>query len=386
MINSKGLFIIPNGLLNKNNIKKMKKEDFKDFVEEVKHAADIVEVVGSVIELKKKGKDFWAPCPFHADGDPSFSVIPAKQTYYCFGCKASGDALEFYKAYHKVSFIDAVKAVAGMFGVAVKGGSFTKTKYKYPEPKKQSHWKPNNVARPSDTWITAANKFTVQAFENLMDNDKALAYLLDRGINEDTISAYGLGWCEGEKGGDLYRPREKWGLPPEKNEKGRFKALWLPKGWVIPYLEDGNVIKLRIRRVELNFNPSMKYYFVPGGSTSTTVLNPDRKAFVIVESDLDAFLIVKEAGDLVGAVPLGSVAVKPDENAAKILQKSCHILNALDFDKAGAGAWPWWQQNFVDCVRWPVNKEKDPGEAWQAGVDIREWVKAGLPPGLRKGE
>ena len=152
---------------------------------------------------------------------------------------------------------------------------------------------------------------------------------------------------------------------------------------MIPYLEGNNVIKLRIRRAELNFNPDMKYYFVPGGSTRTTILNSDRKAHVIIESDLDAYLVIKEAGDLVGAVPLGSVSVKPDENTTRVLKSSCHILNALDFDKAGAVAWPWWEQNFPECIRWPVNKAKDPGEAWQAGVNIREWIVAGLPQGLK---
>ena len=362
----------------------MSKEGFKAFVDEVKRAADIVEVVGSVIELKKKGKDFWALCPFHADGSPSFSVMPTKQLYHCFGCKAGGDVLEFYKKYHQVDFVDAVKAVANMYGIQVKGGSYTSLKYKYPETKKQKEWAPNNNAMPSDIWIKAANSFTNRAYENLMNNEKALRYLADRGIDEGIISAYGLGWCEKEGGGDLYRPREKWGLPPEKNEKGRAKALWLPKGWVIPYLENGNVIKLRIRRAELNFNPDMKYYFVPGGSTRTTILNPDRKAHVIIESDLDAYLIIKEVGDLVGAVPLGSVSVKLDEIATRILKSSCHILNALDFDKAGAVAWPWWEQNFKECIRWPVPKKKDPGEAWQAGVNIREWIKAGLPEGLKR--
>jgi hypothetical protein len=56
---------------------------------------------------------------------------------------------------------------------------------------------------------------------------------------------------------------------------------------------------------------------------------------------------------------------------------------ALDVDQAGAQAWQWWKTTFPDCERWPVPKGKDPGEAFEAGVDIREWVVAGLPEGLR---
>lgn len=362
----------------------MNKEEFEAFKDEAKRVADIVEVVGSVVELKKKGKDFWALCPFHEDGSPSFSVIPSKQTFHCFGCKAGGDVLEFYQKYHQVSFVEAVKAVAGMFGIEVKGNFYSKTKCKYPYVKNRRGWSPNESNMPSDTWMKAAGKFVNWAFNNLLNNENALQYLYDRGIKMETIVAYGIGWCEKKEGGDLYRPREVWGLPPEKNDEGKDKVLWIPKGWVIPDIEGFDVVKLRIRRADLSFNPDMKYYFVPGGSNRTTVINPDRKAHMIIESDFDGLLIAQEAGDLVGSVPLGSVAVKPDEKATVILRKSCHIMNALDFDKAGAIAWPWWKQNFPECIRWPVNKKKDPGEAWQAGVNIRGGIKAGLPEGLKK--
>ena len=59
------------------------------------------------------------------------------------------------------------------------------------------------------------------------------------------------------------------------------------------------------------------------------------------------------------------------------------MLNALDFDGAGAKYWPWWERHYPECERWPVQKEKDPGEAFKSGVNIREWVKAGLPRGLK---
>jgi hypothetical protein len=80
---------------------------------------------------------------------------------------------------------------------------------------------------------------------------------------------------------------------------------------------------------------------------------------------------------------LETVAAKPDEEACALLRNALHALVALDFDGPGAKAWPWWKENIRDCVRWLVSKGKDPGEAFELKVDIREWVKAGLREGLR---
>lgn len=347
-------------------------------------AADIVEIIGGTIELTKKGKDWWAPCPFHEDGSPSFSVMPAKRAFYCFGCKKGGNVIDYWMEYHQVKFWDALKAVGDLCGVAVKGGRPPGNYLQYPKQKTQTGWQPVKHDEPSQVWKDKSIKFVIWAYDQLCNNKAAWDYLAGRGIRRETIVAYGLGWCEGEKGGDLYRPRKVWGLPPEYKESGEEKRLWIPKGWVIPdFNEKNDVVKIRIRRADLSFSPDMKYYFFPGGSNETTVLRPERLAFVIVESDLDAVLIAQEAGDLVGVVPLGSVHVKPDEKATSILKKAAHIMNALDFDRAGAQAWPWWQQNFPECERWPVPKGKDPGEAWQKGISIREWIRQGLPPGLR---
>jgi hypothetical protein len=168
-------------------------------------------------------------------------------------------------------------------------------------------------------------------------------------------------------------------------EDGRKKRLWFPKGVIIPTFDERNrVIKIRIRRPDpLMIFSDIRYYFLPGGCGCVTVLNPTARAHAVVESDLDAFLIIQEAGDLVGVVCLSTAQAKPDARAAQVLSKSLHILNALDFDHAGAGAWPWWKKQFPECERWPVPKGKDPGEAYKAGVNIREWIKTGLPRGLK---
>lgn len=105
--------------------------------------------------------------------------------------------------------------------------------------------------------------------------------------------------------------------------------------------------------------------------------------WVIVRSESDAELINQDAGDLVGAVALGSVAARPDEALAGRLRGAALILNALDSDVAGAKAHKWWSDHFPQADRWPVPGGKDPGDYRKAGGDIRAWIRAGLPLGLR---
>lgn len=83
-----------------------------EFIESVKNAADIVSVVGRVVDLKKSGNNLFGRCPFHSEKSPSFSVSPAKQMYHCFGCGANGDAIKFLMEHAALSFREAVTELA----------------------------------------------------------------------------------------------------------------------------------------------------------------------------------------------------------------------------------------------------------------------------------
>ena len=128
----------------------MEEHEFRALIDEVKEKADIVDVVSYFIELKQKGKDWFAVCPFHADTDPSFSVIPEKHMFHCFGCGAQGDVFEFWSKYHKTSFWEAVKAIADRVGVKIAGGRPPSTWMHYPEPKKKEEWKPTERELPAE--------------------------------------------------------------------------------------------------------------------------------------------------------------------------------------------------------------------------------------------
>jgi hypothetical protein len=109
------------------------------------------------------------------------------------------------------------------------------------------------------------------------------------------------------------------------------------------------------------------------------ILEPDREVQVVVESDLDAMLLVQEAHGLVGAVSLGSAQKTPDEEAAALLRRIRLILVALDDDDAGGkAAWDWWLNHFPQARRWPPLEGKDSGDMWAAGVNLRDWIEAGI--------
>src|SRR5579863_3745587 len=89
------------------------------FIDELIARADIVELVGSRVPLKRAGHEYKACCPFHDEKTPSFTVSAAKQFYHCFGCGAHGSAIGFLMAFDRLSFPEAVEELASRLGLAV---------------------------------------------------------------------------------------------------------------------------------------------------------------------------------------------------------------------------------------------------------------------------
>src|SRR3954447_21760563 len=89
------------------------------FIQDLLARADVVEIVGRSVQLKKAGANFAGLCPFHAEKSPSFTVSPTKQFYHCFGCGKSGDAIRFLMENGGMNFIEATKELAGQYGMEV---------------------------------------------------------------------------------------------------------------------------------------------------------------------------------------------------------------------------------------------------------------------------
>ena len=194
----------------------------------------------------------------------------------------------------------------------------------------------------------------------------------DRGLKEETIEDANLGWLPV----DWYTDRKDWGLAEKAKDVGTQSQLWIPAGLVIPCFHNGQLQRLRIRRH--NITEGDRYYVLPGSSPIPMILG-DGDIFIIVESELDALLLRQEAGDLVGIIALGSALIRPDEEISKLLHRAKKLMVSLDTDKAGAKeSWQWWLKRFSNAIRWPVILGKDPTEAYIKGLNLRDWVKAGI--------
>jgi DNA primase len=349
---------------------------------------NVIDLARKFVELKKvastKGGEYVGACP-GCGGTDRFHVWPEQKngegSWWCRGCNKGGDGIQFLIEFEGKTFPEACEALDKPLPDEDR---FKRSSW---QPNSAAVWKPSKATAPEGVdvklWKEKAGKFVEWAHEKLMANSEQFGYLAGRGIRKETVVKYRLGYNPGE--GNLhafFRPRESWGLPKEVKESGKPKKLWIPRGIVIPYLQGEDVLRIRIRRdgEDMTEKFSARYYVVPGSTMAPMLVGPERQAYVIIETELDAALLDQEAGDLTGVLAMGSAAAKPDDATYQVLKESLCILNALDFDRAGYGAWKWWEEQFIQAERWPVPIGTDPGEAFEQGVDLRDWVLAGLPP------
>jgi len=331
-----------------------------------------------------------ALCPFHADTNPSFYYCYAEDWYRCYGCDERGDLCRLFSRLNNLNDSDGFVEFSRRYMGGLPKGGKGRHGYEAPALPRQTpggpKFTPGDPPPASVIWQARARKFADYAHEQLFlpANSAALAYLRGRGLTDETIRAYSLGWNPK----DYFRPRQAWGMSAEKKPNGQWRHLRLAMGWVIPTIVDGTVRRLKIRQTpeELQRNPqAAKYLQVPGGGQGTWIIGPGRRVFVLVETEFDALLVIQAAGDLVGAVPLGSASARPDKDALPILRDASLLIDALDSDEAGAKNAGWWVEQFPrNHERCPIPDGKDIGEYVKAGGDLRTWVLACLPPALRE--
>jgi len=155
------------------------------FLQDLLARTDIVDVVGRHVQLKKGGANLMGLCPFHAEKSPSFSVSPAKQFYYCFGCGASGDAIRFLTEHNGMSFIDAVRDLAQQAGMSVPEADVS------PEDQVKRQALRERRLTLIDVLSRAAQHFRAQ----LKTSPAAIDYLKQRGLTGEIAARFGLGWA-----------------------------------------------------------------------------------------------------------------------------------------------------------------------------------------------
>src|SRR5918992_3421880 len=154
------------------------------FIDDLKRQADIVRVIKDYVQLKKKGANWMACCPFHKEKTPSFSVSPAKEIFYCFGCHKGGSVFTFVMEIERVPFPEAIKIVADKVGM--------------PLPKMVDDSRFEARRQEADIVIQLnawAMEFWQQQLESSNEGRIAREYLKERGISEETQKAFRLGYA-----------------------------------------------------------------------------------------------------------------------------------------------------------------------------------------------
>jgi DNA primase len=155
------------------------------FIQELIARADVVEIVGRYVQLKKGGANFMGLCPFHGEKSPSFSVSPTKQFYHCFGCGKNGNAISFLMDHAGMTFIEAVKDLAQQYGLQVPEDDAS------PQDRARAAEQREKQTTLSDVLEKAADAYK----RNLKDSPRAIAYFKGRGLSGEIAKHFGLGYA-----------------------------------------------------------------------------------------------------------------------------------------------------------------------------------------------
>jgi DNA primase len=153
--------------------------------DKVKERADIVEVVGDYVPLKKKGQNMWACCPFHGEKSPSFSVSPAKQIYKCFGCGKAGDPIQFIMDIEGIGFQEAIRHLAGKYGIEVEEDETRTPEQNLEQNERESLFIVTNFAKD----------FFVKNLQTEEGRSIGLSYFKERGFSQQIIEKFDLGYA-----------------------------------------------------------------------------------------------------------------------------------------------------------------------------------------------
>lgn len=307
----------------------------KQFIDELIGRTDIVDLIGTRIQLKKAGREYKACCPFHDEKTPSFTVSQAKQFYHCFGCNAHGTALGFIMEYDRLEFVEAVETLAASMGMEVPHESG-----------------PSAPRRDPDLYpllADAENFFRQQ----LKKNDRAVAYLKKRGLSGETAARFGIGYAA-----------DSWDeLLKELGTDGKARERLVLAGLVIE--KEQNKVYDRFRdRIMFPIRDSRGRCIGFGGrvldkgepkylnSPETSLFHKGSELYGLYEArqenrDLARLIVVEGYMDVVGLAQHGicnAVATlgtaTTNAHLRRLFQASEEVVFCFDGDRAGrAAAW-----------------------------------------------
>ena len=339
----------------------------EESIEALKARLDIVDVVGSYVELKKAGAYFKGLCPFHGEKTPSFTVSPGRQTYHCFGCGVHGDPIRFVMELEKLSYPEAIEKLAGEYNVALE----------------YTTGKPKTDIRP----LEQLNDY----FKKRLDqNPEARAYIHDRGIHESSAETFEIGWAPSS--GEQMAFFQKQGIPlpaalevgaAYTGDRGGAIARFIDRVTFPIYSASGKIVGFGGRTMG---NHPAKYV----NSPQTKLFNKSRLLYayhiaresifksnevIITEGYLDVIML-HQAGFTNAVATLGT-ALTPSH--LPLLKKGePKIILAYDGDSAG-------QDAAMKAATLLSTRGFEGGVVlFEGGMDPADMVKNGQIPQLRK--
>lgn len=337
---------------------------------------DLLEELGYIPKRKASthGGEYSSPCPFCKAGNDRFLIWPNRSNSdgsYKGGrfscprhCGKKGDAIAFLRELYKLEYVEAC-AKLRIEPNRRSNAPLTKREIKLP------------IAEdPPELWKTKGEAFIEWCHVQLLANPQALALVKKRGFTLDSIKRFKIGFCPK----DFFLERTDWGLNAQLKEDGTPKKQWLPTGLVIPTFSNGQVVKIKVRRTKWHEGDKLpKYIEISGSKKCPSIFgNIELNACLIIESELDALLVQQETDDFVYCIALGGSNKPIDFKTNKVLLNTGTLLFCPDFDKAGAVAWLKWKEMFPNIYRILTPDGKSAGDAFLAGVDLREWIRQAL--------
>lgn len=300
-------------------------------VDNIKTQVDIVDVIGSVVSLKKTGANHKGLCPFHGEKTPSFVVSEQKQIFSCFGCGASGDVIEFVKRYYNLDFREAVEKLAAQYNIPIQQSS-----------------------RGEDlTPYYDANRLAAQFFYRAFTEqaNKGYSYMKKRGLTPATMKKFGLGYAD-ENWTSLFDFLTQQGISKKiilelglaSESKGRCYDKFRNRVMFPIINTSGKVIGFGGRAIDPEDNP--KYLNSPESKVfrkknNLYGLNLARQAIgkedrlVLVEGYMDVIGLC-QGGVENACATLGTALT---ENQAKLIKRyTKHVFLSYDADSAGRNA------------------------------------------------
>ena len=305
----------------------------QDFIDDLIARADIVEVVGRRVQLKKAGREFKACCPFHDEKTPSFTVSPAKGFYHCFGCGAHGTAIGFLMEYDHMNFVEAIESLAHSMGVEV--------------PRDES----DKPARRYDELFSLLDTVSRHWQACLRDAPQAVEYIKNRGIDGSTAKRFGIGYAPDGWSNIL----DKYGKSPEAIERLLATGLIIARdnGQYYDRFRDRIVFPIRDARGRtIGFggrtlgDGEPKYL----NSPETVLFHKGRELYglyearqalrhidqlVVVEGYMDAVALARHGIDFAVAT-LGTATTS--EHLNRLFRLTDNVCFAFDGDRAGRKA------------------------------------------------